>query len=85
MRLSHILASTATIAAVASGEVLQLHRRDGGPNPAPITGTKCSLIYDVEVQLGNQAFILLVDTRSSDTWVVRNGYHLCTGGCLSKT
>ncbi|KAK1772083.1 aspartic peptidase domain-containing protein [Phialemonium atrogriseum] len=44
-----------------------------------MTGTEYGLIYDVEVQFGNQSFILLADTGSSDTWVVRAGFR-----CIDK-
>lgn len=82
MRLSHALASAATMvvtATIASGETMPLRRREGKSNPAPMTGTEYGVIYDVDIQFGNQSFVLLVDTGSSDTWVVRTGFR-----CIDK-
>ena len=58
-----------------SGSILPLHRReDKQSNPAPMTATQRGTIFDVEVQFGDQSFMLLVDTGSSDTWVVQTGF-----------
>ncbi|KAG9252439.1 putative aspartic-type endopeptidase [Emericellopsis atlantica] len=79
MRAKTLIAVTATIGA-ASGIVAPLHRRTGNStshaqdNPAPLIATLNSFWFDVEVQIGNQTFYLLVDTGSSDTWVAADGY-----------
>jgi hypothetical protein len=58
-----------------SGSALPLqHRANEQSNPAPLRATEYGTIYDVEVQFGNQSFMLLVDTGSSDTWVLETGY-----------
>lgn len=76
MRFTETLVRVGALSATCvSGSVLPLHRRDGKQsNPAPLTGTKYGSVFDVEVQFGDQPFMLLVDTGSSDTWVVETGY-----------
>lgn len=39
-----------------------------------MTAAEYGTIFDVEVQFGNQSFLLLFDTGSSDTWVVEKGF-----------
>jgi hypothetical protein len=51
-------------------------RRRMAANPAGLTSTLNAFWFDVDVQIGNQTFTLLVDTGSSDTWVVEPNY-LC--------
>ncbi|KAM0192782.1 hypothetical protein ACHAPI_008143 [Fusarium lateritium] len=59
----------------ASSSVLSLqHRANEHSNPASLRATEYGTIYDVEVQFGDQSFLLLVDTGSSDTWVLETGY-----------
>ncbi|KAF5668369.1 peptidase catalytic [Fusarium heterosporum] len=76
----HLSASFVTVAAIlssaecVSGSVLLPSRRADKPsNPAPLIATEYGTIYDVEVQFGNQSFMLLVDTGSSDTCVLQTG------------
>lgn len=78
MHFIKTLATVATISVTAeclSGSILPLRRRvNKQSNPAPITATEYGTIFDVEVQFGNQSFMLLVDSGSSDTWVVQTGF-----------
>ncbi|CAJ0542541.1 Ff.00g001300.m01.CDS01 [Fusarium sp. VM40] len=59
---------------VSSSSFPLRHRASEQSNPAPLRATEYGTIYDVEVQFGNQSFFLLVDTGSSDTWVLETGY-----------
>ncbi|KAM0340372.1 hypothetical protein ACHAPU_010508 [Fusarium lateritium] len=69
------LASILSSAACVSGSDLSPRRHTGKQsNPAPLVATEYGTIYDIEVQFGNQSFMLLVDTGSSDTWVLQTGY-----------
>ena len=78
MRFVSPLAIAATIswtAGCASGSVHSLRRQEAKQsNPAPLTATQHGTIFDVEVRFGDQPFMLLVDTGSSDTWVVQSGF-----------
>lgn len=65
-----------------SSNLLPLRRR-AGSNPASLTATARSNFghfFNVEVTFGDQTFILLADTGSSDTWVVSRGYQ-----CFNRT
>ncbi|KEY74838.1 hypothetical protein S7711_06522 [Stachybotrys chartarum IBT 7711] len=75
MRTASVL-SLASVASTALSAIAPLHRRSAPAqqNPSPITATLNSFWFDVQVQLGNQTFYLLVDTGSSDTWVAKTGY-----------
>ncbi|KAF4997962.1 hypothetical protein FGRMN_3482 [Fusarium graminum] len=77
----HLSTSFVTVVSIllsagyVSGSVVSPSRRaDKQSNPAPLIATEYGTIYDVEVQFGNQSFMLLVDTGSSDTWVLQTGY-----------
>ncbi|KAH7165182.1 aspartic peptidase domain-containing protein [Dactylonectria macrodidyma] len=45
-----------------------------------MTATGNAIVFDVEAQFGNQSFLLLVDTGSSDTWVVKTDFQ-----CIDAT
>ncbi|KAF4968662.1 hypothetical protein FSARC_3948 [Fusarium sarcochroum] len=69
------VAALSVTAEFVSGSTLPLRRRESKQsNPAPLIATEYASIFDVEVQFGNQSFMLLVDTGSSDTWVVETGF-----------
>jgi hypothetical protein len=77
-----VLASATFVKALSSPQTLHLQRR-ASPNGtqlpsyyADFTSTTYGTRFDVNVTLGNQTFALLVDTGSSDTWVVGSDY-LC--------
>lgn len=77
MRVAAFLALTSVLG-TTSGTVLSLHRRAvdhrAQRSPLPITATRNSYWFDVEVEIGNKTFYLVVDTGSSDTWVAATGY-----------
>ncbi|KAM0544703.1 hypothetical protein ACHAPJ_011690 [Fusarium lateritium] len=78
MRFFNSFTAVAAVSATAelvSGSILPLRRRENKQsNPATLIATEYASIFDVEVQFGNQSFMLLVDTGSSDTWVVGTGF-----------
>lgn len=47
--------------------------------PLRVTASSDHPLYDAEVTIGNQTFLLLADTGSSDTWVVKTGYKCFSG------
>jgi hypothetical protein len=64
--------------AIASAELLSniLPLRRRASLLEPLTASFGGFMFDVEVMFGNQTFQLLLDTGSSDVWVVATGY-LC--------
>ncbi|KAF7548856.1 hypothetical protein G7Z17_g6797 [Cylindrodendrum hubeiense] len=75
------LALVATATPFVAGSVAPLRRRSNRQsNPAPMTATGNAVVFDVEVQFGDQPFLLLVDTGSSDTWVVKTDFQ-----CVNAT
>lgn len=75
------LALVASATPFAVGSVAPLRRRNNPQsNPAPMTATGNAIVFDVEVQFGSQSFLLLVDTGSSDTWVVETDFQ-----CVNST
>ncbi|KAH8169438.1 eukaryotic aspartyl protease domain-containing protein [Sarocladium implicatum] len=72
------LVTFAAIFGSAYSALAPLHRRakekDSRKDLLPITATLNSYWFDVEVEVGNQTFYLVVDTGSSDTWVAATGY-----------
>ncbi|KAK7415435.1 hypothetical protein QQX98_005886 [Neonectria punicea] len=79
MLLTTLALVAATVPFVASS-VAPLHRRNVQSNPAPMIATGYAIVFDVEVQFGDQPFLLLVDTGSSDTWVVTKDFQ-----CVNAT
>lgn len=63
--------------------VLALHRKavpsSSSLAVSPLISAEFGTIFDVEAKFGNQSFQLLVDTGSSDTWVVQTGYQCFNG------
>ena len=62
---------------ITSPEVLHLERRlsSNSTNPTSshnieLNATQFGQRFDIEVKLGNEPFLLLVDTGSSDFWVI---------------
>ena len=62
---------------ITSPEVLHLERRlsSNSTNPTSshnieLNATQFGQRFDIEVKLGNESFLLLVDTGSSDLWVI---------------
>ncbi|KPM43147.1 hypothetical protein AK830_g3378 [Neonectria ditissima] len=79
MLLSTLAIAATAVPAVASS-IAPLRRRTVQSNPAPMTATGYAIVFDVEVQFGDQSFLLLVDTGSSDTWVVTKDFQ-----CVNAT
>lgn len=46
----------------------------------PLTAASYGNTFDVEIQFGNQSFLVLFDTGSSDTWVLQSGWQ-----CINAT
>lgn len=72
------------VASLTSAALSPLRRHDTRStpkqrNPAPMASTLDGFWFDVQVQIDDQSFYLLVDTGSSDTWVAKTGYR-----CISK-
>jgi hypothetical protein len=74
MCLLILLAFAIFIYSSSASNVLPLHRRAQSSSAIPITATGLATVFDVEVEFGNQSFLLQLDTGSSDTWVVQTGY-----------
>jgi hypothetical protein len=74
----YLLVYLSIIHCAVSSQVLPIRRRDASSSPSrhvrPLTSAQFGTIFDVEVQFGNQSFLFLVDTGSSDTWVMQTGY-----------
>ncbi|ODM20647.1 hypothetical protein SI65_03700 [Aspergillus cristatus] len=71
MRLLHLL----TLASTTLATTLPLTRRTPtSSTTSPLKATEYGTIFDVPVTIGNQTFQLLVDTGSSDTYVVQTGF-----------
>lgn len=63
--------------------VLPLHRRPNNPGSSSLlnlTGAGLYNIFDTEVIIGNQTFVVQVDTGSSDLWVLQEGWQ-----CINDT
>lgn len=73
------LAATAVVTE-AQSNILPLRRRAANSTAIPLTSALYGTIFDVEVKFGNQTFLLLFDTGSSDTWVVQTGFQ-----CINAT
>ncbi|KAH8881338.1 acid protease [Thozetella sp. PMI_491] len=72
------------VVSLATAEVLPLRRRHDvrlstRSANAALTTADFGLIYDVEVTIGGQNFLLVADTGSSDLWVVGEGYECISG------
>lgn len=76
-----ICASLAVSATSGSGIILPLRRR-ATSNPTRLTAY--GTFFDTEVTIGKQKFQLLVDTGSSDIWVVQTGYQCLDGTNFTK-
>lgn len=64
-----------TLASTTLATTLPLTRRTPASSTVfPLKATKYGTIFDVPVTVGNQTFQLLVDTGSSDTYVVKTGF-----------
>ncbi|KAH8895370.1 acid protease [Thozetella sp. PMI_491] len=74
------LGAVTMTAITAAGAIMRIRRWDTASNLASITATKFQVVFDVEVLLGGEPFSLLVDTGSSDTWVVQTGF-----SCINAT
>jgi Eukaryotic aspartyl protease len=82
MKLRPSLVALATIHFVschASPNVLPLHRRSK-EHVLKVTGADLYNLFDTEVIIGNQTFIVQVDTGSSDIWVLQDGWQ-----CVNST
>ncbi|KAJ5368259.1 uncharacterized protein N7496_008019 [Penicillium cataractarum] len=55
-----------------------LNRRDSSTT-IPLVATQFGTVFDVPVTIGNQTFQLLVDTGSSDTYVMNTGFTCING------
>lgn len=77
MQLTGVLTFGALVG-TAYTALAPIHRRASHHDPykslSPITATLNSYWFDVEVEIGNQTFFLVLDTGSSDTWVAATGY-----------
>ncbi|KAK5000088.1 hypothetical protein LTR66_000988 [Elasticomyces elasticus] len=88
MYLSYLLIIAAASLACAKqlpSSVLPLRRRttsqaNHSSSAIPVTAANYGTRFDVEVQFGNQTFLLLLDTGSSDTWVLQTGWQ-----CINAT
>ncbi|KAJ6134367.1 hypothetical protein N7523_000689 [Penicillium sp. IBT 18751x] len=66
---------------VAGGQLtLPLTFHPASRNTASLLSAQYGTTFNVDVNFGNQTFKLLVDTGSSDTYVVRNGF-----ACINET
>ncbi|TPX09845.1 uncharacterized protein E0L32_008867 [Thyridium curvatum] len=72
------LASVALTNQVGSSNVLPIRRRQlqsrAGSSVIPLKAADFGTIFDVEVSFGDQKFLLIPDTGSSDIWVVGTGF-----------
>ena len=74
--------STFVIGALpVDGRILNLQQRALQPSNGtfPIISANFSNIFDIEVTIGDQEFILLFDTGSADLWVTETGYQCING------
>lgn len=78
MRISQFLNSVSHLA-LASATTLPLTRRVA-THASSLTSTLFGTVFDVPMTIGNQTFQMLVDTGSSDTYVMREGYK-----CINST
>lgn len=74
LRLSVFVAVSFAATSISTSSVLPLRRRAQQPRVIPITSTQYGTNFNVEVQFGNQTFQLVLDTGSSDTWVIQTGF-----------
>ncbi|KAI9925772.1 hypothetical protein ASPWEDRAFT_60820 [Aspergillus wentii DTO 134E9] len=65
---------------LCSATTLPLIRRSYNGTTSPMISTEFGTVFDVEVTVGNQSFQLLVDTGSSDTYVMKTGFQ-----CINAT
>ncbi|KAL5049327.1 hypothetical protein BDW71DRAFT_175672 [Aspergillus fruticulosus] len=64
----------------SAGTTFPLRRRSNNPNAtAPMVSTEYGTVFDVEATIGGQTFQLLVDSGSSDLYVMKTGFT-----CLDK-
>jgi hypothetical protein len=63
----------------ASPNVLSLHRRAKAGAQLNVTGASLYNLFDTEVTIGNQKFVVQVDTGSSDLWVLQDGWQCLNG------
>lgn len=62
-----------------SATALPLRRR-AQSSSTPLVATQYGTLFDIEVQVGNQTFLLLWDTGSADLWMIEPDFQ-----CLNKT
>ncbi|RAL00010.1 pepsin-like aspartic protease [Aspergillus ibericus CBS 121593] len=87
MQLLH-LSSILPLLALTSALTIPLNRRSAGPShpnsfthSAPLLSTQYGTVFDIDVTIAtNQTFRLLVDTGSSDTYVMRDHF-----ACINAT
>jgi hypothetical protein len=80
---AYLWLSLALASEPSSGQYLSLSRRSNSPptgKTAPLVSTLFNSDFDVNVTIGGQTFPLLVDTGSSDTYVVKSGFQ-----CVNRT
>src|SRR5689334_10859839 len=70
---------TWSILAYSSAFLVTFSHASSSIVPLRVANVGYSPFYDAEIKLGNQTFLLLVDTGSSDTWVVRTDFHCING------
>ncbi|CRG82839.1 hypothetical protein PISL3812_00185 [Talaromyces islandicus] len=77
-------ASTQFVTCHASPNVLPLRRRSNHGALLNVTGADLYNIFDTEVTIGNQTFVVQVDTGSSDLWVLQDGWQCINGTTNSE-
>jgi len=74
MRFSPFIVLAAASLAISKPLFSSEHHRNCSSTILPLTSAVFNTIFDVEFQFANQTFNFLVDTGSSDTWVMQTGF-----------
>ncbi|KAJ5359614.1 uncharacterized protein N7496_012027 [Penicillium cataractarum] len=80
MTLFSLLIVTAGSLAIAGAKPLSQPPRQLSSATTPLIATGYGTVFDAPVTIGNQTFMLLVDTGSSDTYVMQTGFT-----CINST
>lgn len=78
MLLLHLLTIAAGLLVPASARNIPTQRTSS--KTSALIATQYGTVFDAPVTIGNQSFMLLVDTGSSDTYVMQTGYK-----CVNST